>query len=94
MTTIQTTPAFPLGRTVITRNAQETLHPADVQRALCRHVRRDWGECVPEDAHENDNAVLEGSRLMSVYRDRHNTKFWIITEWDRSVTTILLPEDY
>ena len=86
--------AFPLGQTVITRNALDQLHPEDVYLSLRRHARRDWGDCCREDARANNEALLEGSRLLSVYRDRNGVKFWIITESDRSATTILLPEDY
>ena len=94
MTTQKTARTFPLGQTVITSNAQEILHPEDVQMGLNRHVGGDWGECCPEDAQTNDEALQDGARLLSVYRDCCGTKFWIITEWDRSVTTVLLPEDY
>ena len=48
----------------------------------------------PEDAAENELSLREGFRLLSAYRDRNGTKFWIITEADRSVTTLLLPEEY
>jgi hypothetical protein len=94
MTTIATQSLFRLGQTVITRNALDQLNPEDVQAALRRHAAGDWGECCPEDARSNQSALGEGDRLMSVYRDRAGERFWIITEWDRSVTTILLPEDY
>ena len=94
MTTQKIARAFPLGQTVITSNAQEILHPEDVQMGLNRHVGGDWGECCPEDAQTNEEALQDGARLLSVYRDRSGTKFWIITEWDRSATTVLLPEDY
>ena len=94
MTTQKTARTFPLGQTVITSNAKETLHLEDVQTAIGRHVGGDWGECCPEDVQCNDEALQEGARLLSVYRDRSGTKFWIITEWDRSATTVLLPEDY
>ena len=83
-----------LGQTVITPNAQTTLHPEDVHEALGRHIRGDWGDCGKEDAAENEFALGKRLRLFSVYHDRDGTKFWIITEADRSVTTILLPEDY
>jgi hypothetical protein len=83
-----------LGQTVITPNALDQLHPEDVSASLLRHARCDWGECCPEDAAENDLSLREGFRLLSVYRDRNGLKFWIITEADRSATTILLPEDY
>jgi hypothetical protein len=85
---------FPLGQTVITSNAQNHLHPEDTLAALTRHACGDWGEICDEDRSLNDLALKTGSRLLSVYRDRNGTKFWIITEADRLVTTILLPEDY
>ena len=85
---------FRLGQTIITRNALDHLHPEDVLASLKRHARRDWGDCDPEDAAENDLSLQEGFRLLSVYQDRNGEKFWIITEADRSVTTVLLPEDY
>ncbi|MCL5096461.1 MAG: hypothetical protein M1608_02795 [Candidatus Omnitrophica bacterium] len=86
--------SFRLGQTVITRHARERLHPADVRAALQRHTRRDWGDLCPEDVAENNRSLDDGCRLLSQYCDRRGTKFWIITEADRSVTTILLPEDY
>jgi len=88
------TRSFKLGRTLVTPNAQETLHPQDVLAAIRRHAACDWGDCCKADAEENEFSLLEGFRLFSVYHDRAGTKFWIITEADRSSTTILLPEDY
>ena len=85
---------FELGRIVITRNALDRLHPEDLSPSLCRHARGDWGECCVQDIAENDLSLREGFRLLSVYEDRNGEKFWIITEADRSVTSILLPEDY
>lgn len=85
---------FTLGETVITRNAQESLTPDDIREALARHRRGDWGEVPPEDAEENELSLKEGFRLLSAYRSREGTRFWVITEACRSVTTILLPEDY
>jgi len=85
---------FELGKTVITPNAQDTLHPADLMISLHRHVSGDWGDCDPEDAGQNNIAVDSGLRIFSVYHDREQVRFWIITEADRSATTILLPEDY
>ena len=85
---------FPLGQLVITANAAEELHPADVQAALRRHALGDWGEVCPADRAENELALKEGFRLFSVYRDRYQKRFYIITEADRSATTCLLPEDY
>ena len=85
--------SFPLGQTVITRNAQNELHPEDVFLSLRRHAARDWGDVCPSDKAENDLSLRQGFRLLSAYTDRNGTKFWIITEADRSSTTVLLPED-
>lgn len=83
-----------LGRTVITANAMATLDPDSVQEALRRHATGDWGDLSPEDRQENDLSAREGFRILSAYTDTQGTKFWIITEADRSATTVLLPEDY
>ncbi len=88
------TRTFCLGRTVATPNALSRLDPKDVLTSLARHASCDWGDCCPEDAAENEFALDRQFRLFSVYRDRYDTKLWIITEADRSSTTILLPEDY
>jgi len=88
-------PKFLLGRTVITRNALERLSSDDVQNALDRHVAGDWGEELPtEDVAENELSLCEGFRLLSAYRSASGEKFWVITEADRSSTTVLMPEDY
>jgi hypothetical protein len=85
---------FPLGRTVITRNANDSLHPEDVKLCLDRHALGDWGDLDEHDLNENKVALAQGLRLFSAYHDRASVKFYIITERDRSVTTVLLPEDY
>jgi hypothetical protein len=85
---------FPLGRAVITPNALDILVSADVMAALGRHVAGDWGDVCPEDWEENELSLKEGFRLLSSYRDSKGTTFWIVTEADRSATTVLLPEDY
>lgn len=87
-------PKFSLGCTVSTPGALEELHPEDMFRCLLRHARGDWGDCCEEDRQENELSLEKGFRLLSVYYDRNGTKFWIITEGDRSVTTILLPSEY
>jgi hypothetical protein len=63
-------------------------------QALRRHARGDWGEVGVEDQRANDRAVQDGGRLLSAYSTKTNVKFWIITEADRSATTVLLPEEY
>jgi len=85
---------FPLGQLVITHGACDKLSELDVNVAINRHVIGDWGELDERDREENDLAVDHGGRLMSRYNSRTGTVFWIITEYDRSVTTILLPLEY
>ena len=63
-------------------------------KGLKRHAAADWGDVEKEDQRLNDEALRVGERLLSVYSDCKGTKFWIITEWDRSVTTVLLPDEY
>ena len=85
---------FNLGLVVSTRGAVATLDPSDVLNALSRHASSDWGDVSGADWSDNDLAVEQGERILSSYRDQNGTKFWIITERDRSVTTVLLPEEY
>ena len=87
-------PLFTPGRTVITARAHDALHAPDVARALTRHICGDWGELDEHDRHVNEQGLRRGGRLLSAYRDSRGVRFWIITEHDRSVTTVLLPEDY
>ena len=84
---------FPLGQVVITPTALEKLNSDDILNALNRHIVGDWGELDDEDRQTNDAALQAGDRLLSAYRSG-DTKFWIITESTREVTTVLLPEDY
>ena len=85
---------FPLGQTVATPNALSMLTPDDILHALARHQSGDWGDMCEEDRNENNLSLEKGFRLFSVYHAKNGVKFWIITEADRSVTTILMPEDY
>ena len=90
-----TSPRFvPLGQLVITAAAEATLCKEDVHRSLRRHLVGDWGDVCEFDKAANDQALKHGDRLLSAYSDRTGTKFWIITEHDRSLTTVLLPSDY
>lgn len=90
------TALFPLGQIVATPGAVEALSEADqgVLEFLIRHATGDWGEVCKEDAAENELSVKEGFRILSTYRTNKSVKIWIITEADRSVTTLLLPEEY
>lgn len=85
---------FPLGSVMATANAVRTLRNHDILLALSRHVAGDWGDVCPDDWRSNDRAVDEGARLLSVYHTSSGMKFYVITEADRSATTVLLPEDY
>ena len=62
--------------------------------ALKRHLSGDWGDLSEGDKRLNDEAVKDGDRILSAYRAPDGTKFWIITESDRSATTFLLPDEY
>jgi len=87
---------FALGQTFITPGAQEALEIAGQTAAqfLRRHISADWGEVSEDDAQENELSLRDGFRLLSSYRTLKGQKIWIITEADRSATTILLPSEY
>jgi hypothetical protein len=85
---------FDLGIIVITPAAKKTLDQISVIDALAKHSKCDWGDVSEADRQENELSLEEGFRLFSVYYDSKQEKFWIITEADRSATTILLPCDY
>ena len=85
--------SFQLGQMAITANASLRLSTEEVLTAMRRHASGDWGDLCPEDTLANHDALCQGGRLFSAY-GQGDERFWIITEADRSVTTILLPEDY
>ena len=89
-------PKFPLGQLVATPGALDALERTGQSplEFLSRHASGDWGEVCEADKKENDFSVRNGFRLLSAYRLGDGTKIWIITEADRSATTILLPEEY
>ena len=83
-----------LGHLVATPNALRSITNDDILAAICRHQSGDWGEVSEEDRRANDQALLAGTRVLSTYHAINGTEFWIITEADRSATTVLLPQDY
>lgn len=97
-TIIITAALFELGQVVATPGALEALEqPGGTNPAalLARHVTGDWGELDAEDRAANDRAAQSGEdRILSAYDLASGARIWIITEWDRSVTTLLLPEEY
>jgi len=92
-------PRFPLGRVFATPGALGALGDDDDKRnenlsaLLARHAVGDWGEVGKEDSRANEQALRQGTRVLSAYTVR-GRKVWIITEGDRSATTALLPEEY
>jgi hypothetical protein len=88
-------PQFPLGRVVATPGVLDHLDAQEIDPAiyLHRHQAGDWGTMSPEDWRANDEALVHGGRLLSAYVVAE-VKIWVITEWDRSVTTLLRPEEY
>ena len=90
-------PLFSLGQIVATPGALAALEKAGhtPQEFLSRHLKGDWGDLSDEDRTENELSLQRGFRLLSSYRtNAGDTKIWVITEADRSATTILLPEEY
>jgi hypothetical protein len=89
-------PKFQLGQLVATPGALRALEDAgqSVVFFLSRHVQGNWGIVNDEDKRLNDQALVDGSRLLSAYRTLKGTKIWIITEADRSSSCCLLPSEY
>ena len=85
---------FLLGKIVATQNALGKLTAPDILNALRPHHAGDWGDLDDHDRQVNERALSVGGRLCSVYYSGSGLKFWIITEADRSATTVLMPEDY
>ena len=89
-------PLFDLGQFVATPGALATLEKAgqNAMEFLSRHVTGDWGDLPEEDKAENQFSLEKGFRLLSSYRTTAGDKLWVITEADRSHTTLLLPDEY
>lgn len=90
-----------LGRLVATRGVAELMETEQdfsnfISDSLKRYTRGDWGELCDDDCTMNDDAIKKGERVLASYDNpkNKNWKIWIITEWDRSVTTILFPREY
>lgn len=94
MILLTATPMFPLGQIVMTPGIESNVTLAGINKALNEYIRKDWGILCDEDKALNDQALKYGSRIFAKYTDFAGNDFYIITESDRSVTTILLPEEY
>ena len=95
--TIQQRPLFELGQIFMTPGAENAMESADQSpfEFLARHRTGDWGEGLPpEDIRANEQALQHGLRLLSRYITKQNEVIWVITEHDRSYTTLLLPAEY
>lgn len=90
------TARFPLGRVVATPGALQALEEAgeNADTLMKRHLTGDWGELDEHDRGENERSLATGCRLLSAYSLSNGTKLWVITEADRSSTTLLLPSEY
>ncbi len=84
----------PLGQVVATRGAVNEIPEEEMLYAICRHHCCDWGDVCTEDWLSNEHALRNDLRLLSVYRTKAGQKYYIITEADRTATTVLLPEEY
>ena len=87
-------PKFLPGRIVVSTNASRQLTTEDIQTALQRHLRADWGDLAARNPVENARVLLHRCQLLSAYRSAQGARFWVITEPDHSVTRVLLPEDF
>lgn len=85
---------FPLGLVVVATEAYDALDAADIKQSLFWHSQGFWGEVCDEDKQANDRAVADGDRILSAYLTENGVRFWVITEADRSATTVLLPQEY
>lgn len=88
-----------MGRIVWTREVNDKIADDEafakfVLACMARHGNGDWGEMEPDDIEANNQALVDGGRILSAYVKEGLTKIWIITEWDRSVTTVLFPHEY
>lgn len=85
---------FNLGVLLITPGVKEEISHHEILQAISRHAAGDWGDICEEDAKLNNQALKEGDRLFSAYTSSNGIRFYVITEADRSATTVLLPDEY
>ena len=94
MSNLKTGPWY-LTRGVADRISEDGAFAQFVDECLARYMKCDWGDLCEEDASANDAAFRNGDdRILASYKATDGTKLWIITEWDRSATTVLFPDEY
>lgn len=85
---------FPMGLMIMTPGARDSVPPSEMAQALRRHANGDWGDLDDDARQANDRALKDGGRLLSAYHTKSGVTFWIITNADRKITSVLLPEEY
>ncbi|PWU19905.1 MAG: hypothetical protein C5B50_05595 [Verrucomicrobia bacterium] len=91
---VKAKPRFAFGRLCVTEGVAKSVPADEILKAVQRHAAGDWGVLDQADWQRNDKALRDGERLFSKYESSTGKKFWVITEADRRVTTVLLPADY
>jgi hypothetical protein len=93
---LENQPLFELGQLLMTSGVAELVQQEGLDPIpfIIRHGKGNWGDLDAEDLRANEIALNTGSRLFSSYNLSNNRKLWVITEWDRSCTTLLLPNEY
>jgi hypothetical protein len=94
MLPLDPSPRFSLGEIILTEGASSKLSQTEIESGLHRHATGDWGEIDAECRQQNNKRVEIGGTLASIYKTAAGVKFYIITESERTATTILLPEEY
>lgn len=94
MAILDTEVLFPVGLVVQTAGVAEAIPTNDTLVGIWRHTRGDWGDVSKQDKESNNDALVNERRILSSYTSSNGKKFWIITEHDRSLTTVLLPQEY
>src|SRR6476619_3487571 len=85
---------FKLGRIVVEKESQEVLHPEDVKRALDSHAQGNWGHVDAYDRNWNEQAIMTGASISSLYYDRNDVEFWVTTNGKHTLTVVELAPDF
>ena len=90
MNTTTMSPRFALGQILIAPQAQEQLETAELRAALHRHARGDWGEATPDEVADNERGLREDGGVLSIFRDRRDERFCVMTNGSRSATMVVI----